>query len=193
MAYVESNGGVLSGCLIVSMGLETAHWSALYHEFPDAINCCINVCDAFARERDDVVDSTGFEKETRDRMRAKRAWPFAWKLSTCILREFGVLIILCRHGRHRSLSLAIELADHFEREFRCIRDSRRPTTYRPVEDVMRELRPRLSSHVGRYGGREFPVIGVDDVHPNVACPWPGSNHLLQEALFWCRRTSQRAR
>ena len=25
---------------------------------------------------------------------------------------------------------------------------------------------------------------VDDVRPNAACPWPGSNHLLEEALFF---------
>ena len=160
MSYYDACHGDLSRCLIVSMGRDTQHWAAVQREYPRVLNCTINVCRAFAKDDRDVVRSTGFDVETRNRMKAKDGWNFVWNVAMCILREFGFLVVLCNHGKHRSLSLAIELSKHLNCGYRCIRDQSNPWVMRPVRDVMDELRPALSSHVNSYGAQTFPIRGV---------------------------------
>lgn len=176
MAFYRRNEGDLSGCLVVSVGEQCPHWSAFLREFPRAMNCCISVWRALSPESGEELVGNGFDKSFRDRMKAKDGWGLVWNVCHCVLREFGVLVVLCKHGKDRSLSLAIELADYFGCEFRAMRDEWRPRSIRPVDVFLNELRPRFKKHVLRHGGDRFPVMGVGRCVVDFDGPeWVGAN------------------
>ena len=176
MAFYGRNAGDLSGCLVVSVGELCPHWSAFLREFPRAMNCCISVWRALSPESGEELVGNGFDKSFRDRMKAKDGWGLVWNVCHCVLREFGVLVVLCKHGKNRSLSLAIELADSFGCEYRAMRDEWRPRSIRPVDVFLNELRPRFKRHVLRHGGDRFPFMGVGRCVVDFDGPdWVGAN------------------
>ena len=146
--------------MVVALGIYTEHWGEVARTFPGILNCCLNVCKAFPKEWDESTAGSGFDLPTRDRMRAKAAWGTVWEVAMCILREFGTLIILCNHGKHRSLSLAYELAVHTRLELVSIRRRGNQNFFRSVDDVMRTLTPRLGRHIELFGRRPHPVVGI---------------------------------
>ena len=82
-------------------------------EYPMVLNCCINVVEALKRGHDESSSGSGFDKHTRERMMARDTWQTVWGVALEVLIAFGLLVVLCNHGRHRSLSLAYELHKFF--------------------------------------------------------------------------------
>ena len=78
-----------------------------------------------------------------------------------VLNKFRILIVLCNHGRHRSLSLAYELAA-FRAGCRLIsmRYPDRPSMMRHPNDVLRIITPRLVQHLDAFRGHPHPVVGI---------------------------------
>ena len=71
---------------------------------------------------------------------------------------FGLLVGLCNHGRHRSLSLAYELHKFFGVELVSIVNQ--SGRYRGVSEFMKAVSLRLSQHVLLFGQLPHPVVGV---------------------------------
>ena len=67
-----------------------------------------------------------------------------------ILYVFGLLITVCNHGKHRSLSVAFEIANDQEIALVSIRNPNRPFRLRPVKDFMAEISSRLKLHEERF-------------------------------------------
>ena len=80
-----------------------------------------------------------------------------------ILRRFGILLVLCRHGRHRSLSLAYEI----HKEFGCKLISPRYTVdayfrrrWRDPKQFLTDISPRLEEHKKIHGKKLHPLVGI---------------------------------
>jgi len=146
--------------MIIAVGLNTQHWYALSTEFPIIHNCCLDVRDAFSREWDEDTQGTGFELSVRNRIKAKMTWGIVFQTAWVIAQEMGLVIIVCNHGKHRSLSLAVELATYLDGHLVSIRHEDRPLHLRHVTDFMNEVRPRLNSHTHAYSHRTHPVVGI---------------------------------
>ena len=77
-----------------------------------------------------------------------------------MLEAFGLLVILCNHGKHRSLSLAYELSERFECELISIRSPDSPNRYLDPFHTLEVLTPVLSGHVCAFGGAPHPVLDI---------------------------------
>ena len=146
--------------LVVAMGIRIAPWATVMNQFPRIRNCCICVTKAFRKQEHESTDGSGFDEGTRSRMKKHETWATAWAAGACVLREFGFLIVLCNHGRHRSLSLAYELAAHFGCKLLSIRESNHPGIVKSVKTIMTQLTSRLTWHVNTYGCLSHPVAGI---------------------------------
>ena len=100
--------------VVISIGTRTDHWSELLESYPEIRNCSMDVAYALERREDEISDDgTGFDESVRARMKNKDTWKVLWEVAVEMLRRFGILLVLCRHGKHRSLSLAFEIAKEF--------------------------------------------------------------------------------
>ena len=151
--------------MVVALGIYTEHWMMVKRAFPGIHNfihnCCMDVASAFRRESDEDPSGSGFDLHTRSRIRAKRTWPVVWEVAMSVLNKFGFLIVLCNHGRHRSLSLAYELS-----AFRAgcwlvsMRDPDRPSEKLHPNDVLDFITPYLVRHRDAFGSHPHPVVGI---------------------------------
>ena len=178
--------------MVVALGILTEHWRVIARDFPCILNCCINVCKAFPRLDDESTAGSGFDRFTRERIMAKETWSIVWGVAMVVLREFGLLIVLCNHGKHRSLSLAYELAFHTGAELVSIRHPNRPRSIRSVGEVMDVLLPRLTRHVEVFGSRPHPVVGIHVCQVNFCGVGWAQQHLPAEwrldTVYHCLRS-----
>ena len=147
--------------MVVALGIYTEHWMLVKQRLAGIYNCCINVASAFRLESDEDPRGSGFDLQTRSRMKKKRTWPVVWEVAMSVLNKFGFLIILCNHGRHRSLSLAYELADF--RAGCCLvsmRNPERPSEQLHPNAVLDFITPRLVQHLDAFRGHPHPVVGI---------------------------------
>ena len=149
---------------VIAIGINTHAWGIISDEFPDILSCCIDVRDVLGRESDESTRGTGFDNHTRVRMKAKELWAIVWEVASIILREFGLLVFLCNCDRHRSLSLAIELALHFG----CKMISNMMLSSNPVhrpnnrstKAIMHDVRYPLHQHRIRFRDHPNPIISI---------------------------------
>ena len=146
--------------IIIAIGQRTPHWDALRREFPGIWNCCLDVRAAFNREWDESAQGTGFDISVRDRMRAKETWAVVFQTALVIAQEIGLVIIVCNHGKHRSLSVAIELASHTHGQLVSIRHQAHPLQLRDVTEFMNEVSPHLHRHTNLHSHRVHPIAGI---------------------------------
>ena len=78
----------------------------------------------------------------------------------CVLREFGILIVLCNHGRHRSLTLAYELATRTGCRLVSMRDRDRPSKMLNPSSVLQIITPRVRRHLEAFARYPHPVAGI---------------------------------
>ena len=97
---------------VIALGVKTDHWHLLLDSFPPIVSCCLDVRRAFTKQWDESTRGTGFDLSIRSRITSKKAWPFVWEIALSVLLKFGLLIVVCNYGKHRSLSLAYEMALH---------------------------------------------------------------------------------
>ena len=147
--------------VVIAVGIETDHWRTLKEEFPEILNCCVNVTKAFQSEYDESIAESGFDQPTRARMMIKDTWNAVLGVSLAVLYAFGLLILLCNHGRHRSLSVAFEVATHQGIELVSIRNPRPPFRLRDVREFMAAISPRLRQHAARFRDVPHPVTGFE--------------------------------
>ena len=156
-----ASGEDVRGDMVVALGIYTEHWMLVKQRLAGIYNCCINVASAFRLEAEEDTRGSGFDPQTRSRMKKKRTWPVVWEVAMSVLNKFGFLIVLCNHGRHRSLSLAYELSAF---RARCwlvsMRDPDRPSETLHPNDVLDFITPRLVRHIGAFGSHPRPVVGI---------------------------------
>ena len=147
--------------MVVALGVKEQHWREVKKAFPACVNCSIDVREAFHREWYENTKGSGFDQPTRDRMKAKETWGIVWEVALSVLREFDLLLVLCNHGKHRSLSLAYEVAEFTGCELVSIRERDRwYTPLRRVTDVMSQLTSRLAQHARMFGKHPHPIVGI---------------------------------
>ena len=95
---------------VIAMGRKTEHWKTLAAQFPCVRNCVIDVRRAFTREHGEDTSGTGFDSDVRQRIKMKPAWPVVFEIAMLVLQTFGLCIVLCNHGKHRSVTVAYEVA-----------------------------------------------------------------------------------
>ena len=146
--------------MVVALGKDTEHWMLVKQRLAGIHNCCIYVASAFRRESDEDQSGSGFDLPTRSRIREKRTWPVVWEVAMSVLNKFGFLIVLCNHGRHRSLSLAYELSAF---RARCwLVSMRDPDTLEKLDPnaVLDFITPYLVRHIDAFGSHPHPVVGI---------------------------------
>ena len=115
---------------------------------------------ALRREWNEDTSGSGFDADTRTRIMAKSTWPVIWEVAMCVLRAFGLLIILCNHGRHRSLTLAYELATRTGCCLVSMRDRDRPSKMLNPSSVLQTITPRVRWHLEAFARYPHPVAGI---------------------------------
>ena len=151
-----------SPAIVVAIGLKTRYWGALLSEIPDlwwCRNCCIDVRDALGKKWDEDTSGSGYDSRVRERMKEKQSWNVVWQVATHILHAFGILLVFCNHGKHRSLSLAVELKEqtHCELVAHCSRHVRDRIAER---EFAKRLRPRLMQHMERFQRVPHPLKDI---------------------------------
>ena len=145
--------------VIVAIGVQTYYWAELCREFPCCMNACIDVRDAFNKEfREDTLGD-GFDSSVRSRMMEKATWHPVKAAARTILDWFRLLIVVCNHGKHRSLSLAYELSQELKCELVSPRDRTRSDTRDP-KGFISYLKHRLDQHHKHFGASPHPIIGA---------------------------------
>ena len=143
--------------VVISIGTRTAHWSELLDSYPEIRNCSMDVAHALERRGDENPDNgTGFDELVRDKMREKDTWKVLWEVAVEILARFRILVVLCTHGKHRSLSLAYEI----HKEFGCKLISPRYPTFRDPKQFLADIAPRLEEHKKIHGKKLHPLVGI---------------------------------
>ena len=147
-----------SRAIVAAIGVKTTYWDALVREIPDlwCLNFCIDVRKALGKEWDEDTRGSGYDACVRERMKQKESWNVVWQVATHILHAFGILLVFCNHGKHRSLSLAVELKEqthcelvaHYATHFRDRIDE---------HEFARRLRPRLMEHMERFQRLPHPL------------------------------------
>ena len=90
----------------MAVGIRTKHWTALIEAYLDIFNCSMDVRYALGLEWDETVnEGTGMDEHVRDRMKKKDMWQVLIEVATFILAQFNILLVVCNHGKHRSLAL----------------------------------------------------------------------------------------
>ena len=146
--------------VVAAFGVHTDHWKRVSTTFPGICNCCIDVRKVFHKEWHESTAGSGFDKPTRSRMKAKDTWAAVFQVGLCILNEFRLLIVLCNHGKHRSLSVAYEVANRAGAELVSIRERAPPYPYRKVHDVLNDLGSHLRRHCELFEQRPHHVVGI---------------------------------
>ena len=147
--------------VVISIGTRTDHWSELLESYPEIRNCSMDVAYALERRGDENPDNgTGFDELVRDKMREKDTWKVLWEVAVEILARFRILVVLCTHGKHRSLSLAYEI----HKEFGCkLISPRNPTfrrRWRDPKQFLADIAPRLEEHKKIHGKKLHPLVGI---------------------------------
>jgi len=148
--------------IVVAVGLRYDHWQMIRDEFPfgQIRSCCLDVRRAFNKEWDEDTNGTGFDRYVRERFKAKPTWQVVWEVAIIILNKFGLLIVVCNHGKHRSLSLAREVQLHMNCDLVAIRTPENPFRLRNVLDFMEDIRPPLKEYVHAFGEQPYPISGI---------------------------------
>ena len=147
--------------VIIALGIKIAHWLALVEECPSILNCCIDVRKALGVKSGETAGGSGFDERIRRVVKMKPAWSVVWEVAMWIFSSFGTLLVVCSHGKHRSLSLAYEIAMVVDCELISPLYSCNQMLSR-VEDILLYIRPRLMEHARRFGHFNYPIhnIGV---------------------------------
>ena len=171
--------------MVIAIGFRTEHWLMLKDQFaPHIFSCCIDVRRPFKsrRRREEWAENTagtGFDALTRDRMKEKDAWGILWEIAVYMLETFGLLIIVCNHGKHRSLSLAYEVSHHTGSKLVSIR-KQHDGRQRSVRSFMDDISDRLNWYVSVFGSVHHPLSGIRQcIYPFSGMDWsaqkdPGS-------------------
>ena len=146
--------------IVIAVGTKTAHWDKLVAAFPSILNCCIDVRDAFQRQWDDDTTGNGFDACVRDKVMAMPTWTIVKEIAMSVLKAFRLLIVVCNWGKHRSLSLAYEVANETQCELTSPRDRNHPVRLKCVDAFMDYLSPRLENHRSLLRDAEHPVVGI---------------------------------
>ena len=142
------------------MGVKTTHWEALMRAYPGIGNCVLVVTALLRKEKGESTACTGLDQLCAARIRNKPAYPLLKVMAKIILSEFGLLIVACSHGKHRSVVLANDIAEGESAVFiaPCNRELGK-YYYMSVSRFLThtDTWPALEYHVARYGKAPFPV------------------------------------
>ena len=148
--------------VVLAVGLRTDHWKALMDSCPEIVNCCMDVRDLLGRQWDDgdPGDGSGMDTAVRHRMKEKPAWSVLWVVAMVIMERFGILVVVCNWGKHRSLSLAYEVANHLNCELISPRNRAHSVRLSDVQQFSLYLAPRLRLHSEQHGNIPHPLVDV---------------------------------
>jgi hypothetical protein len=162
--------------LVIAVGVYTDHWGALVNAYPEILNCSMDVRDALGREWGESTYGSGMDENVRNRMKEKRTWKLLWEVALRIMERFGILLVVCNHGKHRSLSLAYEVAKYCNCELISPRDRTHAIRLSDTRQFLSYLAPRLEEHRTVYGGHIHPLVSVEVCTRNFDGPfWVISN------------------
>ena len=138
--------------------------------FAFVVNAAIVVTQLLVKERHESTAGTGLDDSCSKRIRSKAAYPLLRAMAKIILKEFGLLIVVCNHGRHRSVALANDIAIEEGATLiaPCSRHLGRKY-HMTVASFIECMAPGVEAHIEAHGWRPFPIrsLGV------VLAPWDG--------------------
>ena len=145
--------------MVICLGVKTDYWDLLMELYPSISNCCLDVREAFHREWDEAVRGSGFDEAVRCRMKRKDAWDIVMEAAMCILKTFDLLVVVCNHGRHRSLSLGVEISSRVGCELVSPRDGKYGSRSLSPHLFISNISSRLDAHRLLFERAEYPISG----------------------------------
>ena len=157
--------------MVIAIGMETEYFD--YTKEQLIRNCCINVKDALCIRKcvdGRVQKGTAWNAYVRNEIRSMTNWRIVFEVCMCIYKTFDLLVVLCKQGRHRSLTTAIAIAEETGAELVC-HESRDYTSFQSMNlkrvSVLTDkvqfkgyIRERLRLHEKQYGHQKRPVVGL---------------------------------
>ena len=160
MCSEHSNGDVMP--MVIALGIRTEHWRALIRKFPCVLNCSVDVREALHKEWDASHEGSGFDEHIRRRMKQKPTWTIVESVAMWILASFGLLLVVCKYGKHRSLSVGYEIAKVADCELVSPRDRIQSVGLEGVDHFLARVDARIRAHIKYFGEFNHPIekIGI---------------------------------
>ena len=121
----------------------------------------MNVTSLLLKEKGESTKCTGLDEECSRRIRNKPAYPLLMLLGNIILDMFGILLVVCNHGKHRSVAVAKNIAQERSGVFLA------PCSkalgygyYMSSKDFIQRIERYMVAHISKNGEVEFPIISV---------------------------------
>ena len=146
--------------MVIAIGIRTVYWDLLVRNYPFIHNCCIDVREAFNKEWDETNEGTGFHRHVRDRIKRKPTWRVVWEIAIHILDLFGILLVVCNHGKHRSLTVGYEVAQDRGCELISPRDRHHQVDLSNPQHFLSYVAPRIKVHWESFGKRPHPLVMI---------------------------------
>ena len=163
---------------VIPMGRKTENWEKLQAEFPCVRNCVIDVRRAFNRDDGENTSGTVFDPQVRHRIMGKPAWPVVFEIATLLLQTFGLCIVLCNYGKHRSVTVAYEIAERSSASLVSPRHGHGEFLDASPDDFLKTILLRLLQHRDRHADSPHPLLSIGVVAAN----FDGRNWAVQHRL-----------
>lgn len=144
----------------IAVGKQTDHWRALVRRFPDVWRCSLDVSRSFEAPWDCDTRGTGYDAGVRDRIAESPTYATLMEAAMHLLRTLGVVVLVCNHGKHRSLSIAWEVASRSGAVLLATRNRRSPRHLCDVEAFLRVTEPYLEPFCELLGSIPHPLEGI---------------------------------
>ena len=128
--------------------------------YPAAAACCLDIRRAFHRPWEANAEGTGFDAACRRRVAESPTYPPLLETAIYILQSLGVVILVCNHGKHRSLSLAYDVASLTGGVLVATRDAESPQRLGPVDYFIKVVEAFLEPFSEIFAGWPHPIRQV---------------------------------
>ena len=145
---------------VVSVGIKTMHWTALTARFPKLLNCAMNVKTLLKKDRGESTHCTGLDDECSGRIKCKPAYPLLKLLGHILLDTFGILLVVCSSGRHRSVALAKDIALEWGALLMAPCHRSLGNLYMSPHTFADLLTSYVADHIGRLSTLPFPILSI---------------------------------
>ncbi len=106
------------------------------------------------------TSGTGFDPHVRHRIMVKPAWPVVFEIATLLLQTFGLCIVLCNYGKHRSVTVAYEIAQRSSASLVSPWHGHGEFLDASPDDFLKTILLRLLQHRDRHADSPHPLLSI---------------------------------
>ncbi len=149
---------------VLVVGTQTPHYHSLFTAFPALVNSVLDVTAPLAVDRGvRKPGRTGFNWPCADRISAKPPFRLLVAAAVEIFYRTHLVVVCCRHGRHRSVTVGRAVARTTSARLWCPCIGSPFSAAIPAPRFLALLYSRLAAHAERHASTPFPVLDFSEV------------------------------